>query len=119
MWELSLDQAMQMETELSGEPAELLPPDQIDLRRTALLLDVDGTLLEIAATPNDVVVPPALRGTLQQLMERSEGAVALVSGRTIETLDRLFRPLRLPAIGQHGAEMNTVWAVLFLVSVGF
>ena len=106
MWELRLDQAMQMETELSGEPAELLPPDQIDLHRTALLLDVDGTLLEIAVTPKDVVVPPALRGTLQQLMERSEGAVALVSGRTIETLDRLFRPLRLPAIGQHGAEMQ-------------
>lgn len=106
MWELSLDKPTQMKTELSDESADPLPPDQIDLQRTALLLDVDGTLLEIAATPKDVVVPPALRGTLKQLLERSGGAVALVSGRTIETLDRLFRPLRLPAIGQHGAEMQ-------------
>jgi trehalose 6-phosphate phosphatase len=106
MWELSLDKAMQMETELSHESADLLPPGQIDLQRTALLLDVDGTLLEIAATPKDVVVPPTLCGTLQQLLERSGGAVALVSGRTIKTLYRLFRPLRLPAIGQHGAEMR-------------
>ena len=106
MWELSLDKATQMETELSDESADLLPPDQIDLQRTALLLDVDGTLLEIAATPKDVVVPPSAARHLQQLRRRSGGAVALVSGRTIETLDRLFRPLRLPAIGQHGAEMR-------------
>jgi trehalose 6-phosphate phosphatase len=106
MRELSLNKATQMETELPGESVELLPPDQIDLQRTALLLDVDGTLLEIAAMPKDVVVPPALRGTLQQLMERSQGAVALVSGRTIATLDRLFRPLRMAAVGQHGAEIR-------------
>lgn len=106
MWELSLNTATQMETELSEKSADLLPPDQIDLQRTALLLDVDGTLVDIAVMPNDVVVPPTLRGTLMQLLERSGGAVALVSGRTIETLDRLFRPLCLPAIGQHGAEMR-------------
>jgi hypothetical protein len=68
MWELSLDKPTQMKTELSDESADPLPPDQIDLQRTALLLDVDGTLLEIAATPKDVVVPPALRGTLKQLL---------------------------------------------------
>jgi trehalose 6-phosphate phosphatase len=106
MWELSLDEATQMDTELSSESGGLLPPDQIDLQRTALFLDVDGTLIEIAATPQDVVVPPTLRGTLKQLFERSGEAVALVSGRTVEALDRLFQPLLMPAVGEHGAEIR-------------
>jgi trehalose 6-phosphate phosphatase len=81
-------------------------PDSIDVRRTALLLDVDGTLLDIAATPDGAVVPIALASTLRDLLAQSGGAVALVSGRTIATLDRLFAPLQLPAIGGHGAEMR-------------
>jgi trehalose 6-phosphate phosphatase len=81
-------------------------PDSIDVRRTALLLDVDGTVLDIAATPDGVVVPGALASTLRDLLARFGGAVALVSGRTIATLDRLFAPLKLPAIGGHGAEMR-------------
>jgi trehalose 6-phosphate phosphatase len=81
-------------------------PDDIDLRRTALLLDVDGTLIDIAATPAGVVVTPTLPTTLGRLLKDSGGALALVSGRTIDTLDRLFTELRLPAIGGHGAEMR-------------
>ncbi len=97
---------MQMDTKLRREGGDVLSPDKIDLNRTALLLDVDGTLLEIAEKPDQVVVPLSLRDTLQELLRRSGGAVALVSGRTIETLDRLFRPLLMPAVGQHGAEMR-------------
>jgi trehalose 6-phosphate phosphatase len=82
------------------------PPDSLDLEQTALLLDVDGTLLDIAATPDGVVVPSSLRDTLKRLLARSSGGVALVSGRTIATLDRLFAPSKLPAIGGHGAEMR-------------
>jgi trehalose 6-phosphate phosphatase len=81
-------------------------PKSIDLERTALLLDVDGTLLDIAKTPDGVVVPSSLRATLQDLLTLTGGAVALVSGRTIDTLDGLFRPLKLPCIGAHGAEMR-------------
>ena len=73
---------------------------------TALLLDVDGTLVDIAPTPVDVVVPPALLSVLAALTERANGAVALVSGRTVETIDRLFAPLVTSAIGGHGAEMR-------------
>jgi trehalose 6-phosphate phosphatase len=76
------------------------------MNRTALLLDVDGTLLDIAATPARVVVSPKLRSTLSDLLVKSGGAVALVSGRTIDTLDWLFAPLKPPAIGGHGAEMR-------------
>ena len=81
-------------------------PAAIDLRRTALLLDVDGTLLDIATTPEDVVVPDTLQPALRGLIAVANGAVALVSGRTIATLDRLFAPLKVPAIGGHGAEMR-------------
>jgi trehalose 6-phosphate phosphatase len=82
------------------------PSADVDLSITTLLLDVDGTLLDIAPTPNAVVVPAALKRILGDLMDEASGAVALVSGRTIETLDNLFRPLVVPAIGGHGAEMR-------------
>ena len=73
-------------------------------RNTALFLDVDGTLLEIAATPDEVRVPAALRNTLQLASAREGGAMALVSGRPISELDRLFSPHRFAAAGLHGFE---------------
>ena len=72
--------------------------------RWALFLDVDGTLLELAATPESVYVPERLKVLLNELSERLGGALALISGRTIEDLDRLFAPLRFCASGVHGAE---------------
>lgn len=92
-------------TPLPRKADAALSPD-IDLGRNALLLDVDGTLLDIAPTPDAIVVPPMLREILADLIERAGGAVALVSGRRIATLDRLFAPLVAPAIGGHGAEMR-------------
>lgn len=78
-------------------------PAPAELRRWALFLDVDGTLLELAPTPDGVVVPPDLPGLLAELRERLGGALALVSGRRIEELDGLFAPVRLAAAGVHGA----------------
>lgn len=78
--------------------------EPLDLAHSALLLDVDGTILDIAPMPNQVIVPPPLLGTLAELHRRTDGALALVSGRRIDNLDLLFHPLRLPAIGGHGAE---------------
>jgi len=72
----------------------------------AFFLDLDGTLIDIAETPGEVVVPPELPGTLTRLAARAGGALALVSGRTIATLDHLLAPARLPAAGIHGAEMR-------------
>lgn len=86
----------------------LVPLDVCDLNRTAVLLDVDGTLLDIAPTPTEVVVPPELPSSLARLRDRVGGALALVSGRTIAEIDNFFGPLRLPAIGGHGAEMRPV-----------
>jgi trehalose 6-phosphate phosphatase len=72
----------------------------------ALFLDVDGTLLETAATPAAVRVPAALRNTLQLAAKREDGALAFISGRTIAELDRLFAPLMFPTAGQHGVEIR-------------
>jgi trehalose 6-phosphate phosphatase len=83
----------------------LLTPD---LQRHAFLLDVDGTLVDIAATPHAVKVPPSLRRVLARLMERTNGAVALVSGRSVDDLDLLFDPLQLAVIGGHGAEFRLI-----------
>ena len=84
-------------------------PDSLlsgDLAQIALLLDIDGTLLDIASTPRQVHVPPDLRETLAHLSEQTGGAVALVSGRPLTEIDLLFAPLRLPGVGEHGAEVR-------------
>lgn len=97
---------MQRGIEPRRKSRALPSPGTVDLRRTVLLLDVDGTLLDIATTPTGVVVPKSLRPALRKLLALSGGAVALVSGRTIDMLDRLFAPFKAPAIGGHGAEMR-------------
>ncbi|HZP70951.1 MAG TPA: trehalose-phosphatase [Pseudolabrys sp.] len=78
----------------------------LDLRKIALLLDVDGTIVDIGPSPTEVHVSEALLRSLRRIYELSDGAVALVSGRRIADLDRLFSPLGLPSIGGHGAEMR-------------
>jgi trehalose 6-phosphate phosphatase len=78
----------------------------------ALFLDVDGTIVEIAATPAAVRVPPRTIHALANASESLDGALALVSGRSIADLDRLFAPLRLPAAGAHGAERRASDGVL-------
>ncbi|MGE0726273.1 MAG: trehalose-phosphatase [Alphaproteobacteria bacterium] len=75
-------------------------------RAWALFLDVDGTLLDIAERPDEVRVPSRLIDDLARLAERLGGALALVSGRPVASLDALFAPLVLPAAGQHGAEIR-------------
>lgn len=77
------------------------PPYSADC---AFFLDIDGTLLEIAETPEAVHAAPADCRLLEQLHRAAAGAVALVSGRTLAMIDGLFAPLRLPAAGQHGFE---------------
>lgn len=70
----------------------------------ALFLDVDGTLLELAEHPDAVIVPEGLPHLLARLRDSLGGALALVSGRSIASLDRLLGEARLDAAGCHGAE---------------
>jgi trehalose 6-phosphate phosphatase len=80
--------------------------DAATLPSSAVLLDVDGTLLDLAPTPLEVVVPPELIVALEMLRERTGGALAFVSGRPLIELDLFFKPLKLPAIAGHGAELR-------------
>jgi len=79
---------------------DTLPP----LSSLAVFLDIDGTLLEIAATPSAVRVEPEVTQLLARLHAGTGGALALISGRSVEQIDSLFRPLKLPAAGLHGFE---------------
>jgi len=68
-----------------------------------LFLDLDGTLLDLAPTPTSVVIPDGLVDDLRRLRDRLGGAVAIVTGRPLEDVDRMLAPLRLPVAGNHGA----------------
>src|SRR5436305_9901937 len=83
-------------------PGALVP----HLSECALLLDIDGTLLDFAPTPREVWVPPGLAKTLNRLLERTSGALALVSGRSLTDTDLIVSPAEFPAVGGHGAEMR-------------
>src|ERR1700743_3908922 len=83
-------------------PRSVLP----HLKELAILLDIDGTLLDLAPTPREVWVPPGLAATLKLLHERTNGALALVSGRSLNDIDLIFAPDQYPAIGGPGAEMR-------------
>ncbi len=73
-------------------------------RNAALFLDFDGTLVDIAPTPEAIVVDPALPDLVDRLGERLAGALAVVSGRAIADLDRHLAPARFRAGGLHGLE---------------
>ena len=93
----------------SAGAADLVPASDfptLDLDACALLLDIDGTLLDFAPTPREVKVPAGLVPTLSGLLARTSGALALVSGRSLEDIDWIFGPQRFPSVGGHGAEMR-------------
>jgi len=88
------------EASLKGAMARLPAADA----RRAYFLDIDGTLLEIAETPSGVRVDAGLVAMIRRLHACTGGAVALISGRRVADIDRLFPSLRLPIAGQHGME---------------
>jgi trehalose 6-phosphate phosphatase len=81
-----------------------LPLPPVPSTDWAYFLDFDGTLVELAASPDAIEVPPSLVDLLSCLSQRTAGALALVSGRAINALDRHLATLNLPAAGQHGLE---------------
>ena len=103
--EMPLDEELPQEDET---PETVPVPRSLvgHLNETAVLLDIDGTLLDFAPTPREVWVPPGLAKTLNRLLQRTNGALALVSGRSLNDIDLIFAPDTFPAVGGHGAEMR-------------
>lgn len=89
----------------------LLPSAQKDW---AYFLDVDGTLINIAQTPDAAIVPPSLLAILARLKQASQGALALVSGRALSDLEHRFGCLHIPCAGQHGLERRDVQGRLWV-----
>jgi trehalose 6-phosphate phosphatase len=81
---------------------DALPP----FHRAALLLDMDGTLVDLAPTPDAVVVPPGLAAALTSLRDALDGALAIVTGRPVETVDRLFGDVPGAVAGEHGGAVR-------------
>jgi len=104
--EMALEEDTSPEDEASPDtvpvPRSLVP----HLNEAAILLDIDGTLLDLAPTPREVWVPPGLAKTLNRLLVRTSGALALVSGRSLNDIDLIFAPEQFPGVGGHGAEMR-------------
>jgi trehalose 6-phosphate phosphatase len=91
----------------------ILPPPAASLD-LAYFLDVDGTLLDIAQTPDAVVVDAALLELIARLYRQCGGAMALVSGRSISDLEKLLNVLHLPLAGQHGLERRDATGRLWM-----
>jgi trehalose 6-phosphate phosphatase len=88
-----------------------------DTDRWALFLDIDGTLIDLAATPDGIVVPTELPGYLDTVSRRLGGALALVTGRALPYADKLFKPFEFPIAGLHGAERRMADGAIDRVSV--
>ncbi|HWT34908.1 MAG TPA: trehalose-phosphatase, partial [Paraburkholderia sp.] len=79
-------------------PAFLSPTE------TAFFFDFDGTLVDLAPTPDGVLVQPEAIALLAELRRLTNGAVAIVSGRGIDSIDQFLGMPDLPIAGLHGAE---------------
>lgn len=95
-------------TPSSATPVATPPPGPPPLlgARCALLLDFDGTLVELAPRPNAVVVPHRLPRLLERLLLHLDGAVGVITGRWLADVDGLLSPLALRGAGVHGAELR-------------
>ena len=81
------------------------PPPSI-LDGAALFLDFDGTLVELAEAPDAIRVPPRLRPLLERLGEILDGRIAILSGRSIEDLERHLGTPGIALSGSHGMELR-------------
>jgi trehalose 6-phosphate phosphatase len=98
--------------EVMNKPLDALPWDLPVTASDALFLDLDGTLVDLAPTPDAVCVAPGLVRVLEALHRQLDGRLAIVSGRPIAQIDALLAPLTLPAAGVHGMERRAADGVL-------
>jgi trehalose 6-phosphate phosphatase len=94
-----------------------LPPPDTLLDDAALFLDFDGTLVELAETPDRIRVPPALEPMLRRLRRRLKGRLAIVSGRSIADLERHLPNAGIAFSGSHGLELKLAGGAALPLSV--
>lgn len=75
-------------------------------RRPALFLDFDGTLVELASTPDSIRPLPDMSERLRVLADRLENRIALISGRALADIERHIGPLPVAGAGSHGGEVR-------------
>jgi trehalose 6-phosphate phosphatase len=80
------------------------PPVNRITQHCAIFLDFDGTLVNLELSPDQVVADGGLLYLLDELYVATGGAVAVLSGRSVENMDALLAPLCLPLAGIHGAQ---------------
>lgn len=94
----------------ADEPCLAEPPALLAAMHNALFLDFDGTLVEIADRPDDVLVPPGLPGLIEAVAHRLQGRLAIVSGRSLAALDGMLGPMEVAMAGSHGGEFRPAGA---------
>lgn len=88
-------------------PRDLAPPPPFRTwRKAALFLDFDGTLVEIADHPDEVVIARGLPGLIEALARQLDGRLALVSGRSLAALEAHLGPIGVAMAGSHGGEFR-------------
>ena len=92
------------------QPRDALQPPPVPAPGDALLLDFDGTLVDIAPTPDAIDVPGDLADTLARLSQRLEGRLAIVSGRAVADLEKHLGRLPVTMMGSHGGEIREAGA---------
>jgi len=97
---------------------EVLSRLTLQPRNWALFLDIDGTLIDLAETPDGIVVPPDLPENLHGLSLKLGGALALVTGRALAYADRLFAPYEFPLAGLHGSERRSASGAVSRIETG-
>ncbi|EOC1427955.1 trehalose-phosphatase [Cronobacter dublinensis] len=88
--------------------AEELAVPPVDRENLAFFFDLDGTLADIKPHPDQVFIPSEVRRLLQKLADMNDGALALISGRSMTELDQLAAPHHFPLAGVHGAERRDI-----------
>lgn len=88
----------------AGLPPPPLLSELVSRRKISLFLDFDGTLIDLAAAPDQVLVPHELVGQLHRLNARLDGRLAIITGRPLAALDGFLGPNHIKAVGSHGGE---------------
>ena len=97
---------MQARSEERRVAASLLQMITARPEAMALFLDLDGTVLDIVARPQEILVPAGLGETLRRIEARLGGALAVITGRTVADVDRFLTPFKPIVAGVHGAQLR-------------